>query len=87
LALPQAEHTREHSNTSVPSLRTGVHILQGSEDILLVDTELASLLESAGEHVEERLTVRVGVYVAMGLVVEVAAELLGIDQVSVLGQC
>lgn len=60
------------------------HVPESGKHVLLVDSELSSLLESACENVEEHLTVGVGVDVTMRLVVEVAAELMGIDEVSIL---
>lgn len=74
----------QHGNTGVSSLSTLVDILQGGENILLVDTELSGLLESGGEDVQENLRVGGGVDVTVGLVVKVATELVGVDQVTVL---
>ena len=76
--------TSEHSNTGVSSGAASVDILKGRKHILLVHTKLAGLLKSTGKDVEKHLTVGIGVDVAVGFVVEVVAQIMGVDKVSVL---
>lgn len=61
-----------------------IDALDGSEDILLVDTGLASLVQVVGKDVEEQLRVGIGVDVTMGILVQELTEFFGVDQVSVL---
>ncbi len=58
--------------------------LDGSKDVLLVNAELASLLQIVCKDIEKQLRVRVSVNVAMGILVQKCAQLIGIDQVAVL---
>lgn len=60
--------------------------LDGSEDILLVDTRLASLVQVVGKDVEKQLRVGISVDVAMGILVQELTKLCGVDQVSVLNK-
>jgi len=61
-----------------------IDALDGSEDILLVDTGLASLVQVVGKDIEEQLRVGIGVDVTMGILVQELTEFFGVDQVSVL---
>lgn len=61
-----------------------VDALDRSKDILLINTDLASLLQVVSKDVEQQLRVRIGVDVAMGILIHESAELVSIDQVSVL---
>lgn len=77
--------TRKHSNTSVSSLASlEDSLLQSSKKIFIIDTELSSLLKSVGEHVEKKLAVRIGVDMAVGIMVEKLTEFASIDDVAVL---
>jgi hypothetical protein len=80
----QPQLTSNHSNTGISSMADVVDTLDGSENILLVDTDLASLLQVVGKDVEQQLRVRVGVDMAMGILIHERTELVSIDQVSVL---
>ena len=59
-------------------------LTDGAEDVVLVNTELARLLQIVGEDVEEELRVAVGVDVPVRVVVEVVAEMGRIDEVAIL---
>lgn len=58
--------------------------LDGGEDILLVDTELASLLQVVGKDVKEKLRIGISVAVAMSILIQELAQLIGVDKISVL---
>ena len=74
----------KHSSTSPSSRASLVHASQSEKNILLSDTELSSLVQLIGEDVEHELRVTVSVDVAVGIVIEEAGELLGIDQIAVV---
>lgn len=59
-------------------------LADGAEDVVLVDAELAGLLEGVGEEVQEELRVGRGVDVAVTVVVEVVPQVVGVGQVAVL---
>jgi hypothetical protein len=55
-----------------------------SEDIVLVNTEFARLLQVIGQYVEKKLAVAVGVDVSVCIVVEVVSKVGSVDEVAVL---
>lgn len=65
-------HTGKHRHASITSFASTVYTVQCSEKIFFVNTELASLLQSAGKHVQDQFAVRIGVDVAVRLVIEIA---------------
>ena len=75
---------REHCDTGISTLALLHEIANGSEDILLVDTELAGLLELVGEDVKEELGVRGGVDVSVRFGVHEAEQARRVDHVSIL---
>jgi len=59
-------------------------ISNGGEDVLLVDSHLAGLLEVVGEDVEKELRIGIGVDVSVSVRVEEVAKLFDVGEVSVL---
>jgi hypothetical protein len=82
----QDTKTGQHSSYSPTSLAALVGLGQGAEDVINVDASLASLVQSASKHIEHKLAVRVGVDMAVGLPIQVIAQIRGIDQVAVVGE-
>jgi len=76
--------TSNHGNTSVTAVADIKDTLDGGEDILLVDTELASLLQVVGKDVKEKLRIGISVAVAMSILIQELAQLIGVDKISVL---
>lgn len=73
-----------HGRAGVRAGRVLHALADGAEDVILVDAELAGLLESVGEKVQEELRVGRGVDVAVTVVVEVVPQVVGVGQVAVL---
>jgi hypothetical protein len=71
---------------SPSSLAALVHARQGVEDILGVDTSLASLVQLIGEDVEHEFTVAVSVDMSVGFPVEKLTQLRCVGQVAVVAQ-
>ena len=63
-----------------------MHVGNGLEDRLFIQRQLAQLEKLVGKHVEEDLRVGVGIDVAQVGAKYVALELVGVDQVAVVGQ-
>ena len=61
-------------------------LLEGTEDVVGVDTGLAGLVQGVGKDVEHQLAVRVGVHMTMGLLVEIAAQGGSVDEVTVVSE-
>ena len=76
--------TGNHGNASVTTVADIKDTLDGGEDILLVDTELASLLQVVGKDVKEKLRIGISVAVAMSILIQELAQLIGVDKISVL---
>lgn len=62
--------TSDHGRAGVGARALSHEVANSGEDVLLVDADLARLLEVVGEDVEEELRVRVGVDMPVGVRVE-----------------
>ncbi|KAI3488256.1 hypothetical protein L1887_47795 [Cichorium endivia] len=78
--------TSKHGDAGVAALALLHEVANGGEDVLLVDAELARLLQVVGKDVEEHLRVRIGVDVTVGVGIEEATQLVGVDEVAVVGE-
>lgn len=77
----------EHGDARVGAVTLLHEFGNGSKDVVRVDTEFAGLLQIVGEDVEEEFGIGIGVDVSMSVVVEVVAEVRGVDEVAVLLSC
>lgn len=86
VGIPEGDEseTSDHGRAGVGSDALGHEVSNGGEDVLLVDSHLAGLLEVVGEDVEEELRVGIGVDVSMSVRVEEVSKLLDVGEVSVL---
>lgn len=75
-----------HSSDGPATLAPLVRLLEGTEDVVGVDTGLAGLVQGVGKDVEHQLAVRVGVHMTMGLLVEIAAQGGSVDEVTVVSE-
>lgn len=84
--VPESKNTKpsNHARDSPCTFTSLVSLGQGAENVVGVDTGLASLVEVAGEDIEHQLAVRIGVDVTVGLLVEIGAQSRSIDQVAVV---
>lgn len=73
VGIPEGDDSEscEHGDTSVRALGVFHQLADGSEDVVLVDTVLAGLLQVVGEDVEEDLGIRVGVDMTVCVVIEI----------------
>lgn len=78
----------EASKHGCAGISTFAHLIQASQclkDIVRIYTELSSLLELRGKDIEEELRVGIGVDMPVGIMIKVIPELVGVDEISVLG--
>ena len=74
----------DHGCRSPGTLASRVGLFQGLENIVRVHTSLAGLVEGVGKDVQHQFAIRVGVYMAVRLLVEVVPEFGSVDEVSVV---
>ncbi|KAI5309825.1 hypothetical protein KEM55_002324, partial [Ascosphaera atra] len=84
--VPEAQDPEagEHGGAGVAAVALVVHLAEGVEEVLVVDTGLFGLVELVRENVQHELAVAVRVDVAVRLVVEEVLQLAGVDQVPVV---
>lgn len=80
----QDAETSNHGSDGPTTLAPLVRLLEGTEDVVCVDTGLAGLVQGVGEDVEHQLAVRVGVYMTVSLLVEIVAQSGSVDEVTVV---
>jgi hypothetical protein len=76
--------TCKHSCACPSANATLIHPFQGCKAIASIDTRLASLIELAGEDVQHQLAVALSVDMPMGILIQEAPQLGGINKVPVV---